>query len=77
MKLARIGALSVALSVVGGLAYAAAPKPVSMVDRVTTSQSRGSYGFRKTKYNKITWGARWHQTLGRAPVITSPYVAGR
>jgi hypothetical protein len=77
MKLARVGALSFALCVVGVFAEAAPPKPVSMVERVTTGQSRGSYAFRNSKYNKSTWGARWRQTLGRAPVITSAYIGGR
>jgi hypothetical protein len=48
-----------------------------MVDRVQTSQSKGTYGFRKTKYNKPKSGTRWHQTLGRPPVVLSPYVRGR
>lgn len=74
MKLGRIGALSFALCLVGGFVEAGPPKPVSMIDRVTTSQSRGSYGFRKTKYNSPRWGNRWRQTLGRSPVFTAPYV---
>jgi len=77
MKLGRIGALSFALCVVGGSVEAALPKPVVMVDRVKTSQSKGSYGFRKTKHNKVKSGTRWHQTLGRTPVVLSPYVRGR
>jgi hypothetical protein len=48
-----------------------------MVDRVQTSQSKGTYGFRKTKYNKPKSGTRWHQTLGRPPVVLSLYVRGR
>ena len=77
MKLRRVGALSFALCVVGASVEAALPKPVVLVDRVKTSQSQGTYGFRKTKYNKPKSGTRWHQTLGRAPVVLSPYVRSR
>lgn len=74
MKIGRIGAWVLSLCALGGFAEAASPKPVSLLDRTTNSQSRGSYGFRNTKYNKAPWGNRWEQTIGRAPLILSPYV---
>ena len=77
MKIRRIGVWVFSLCVMGGFAEAGSPKPVSMVERVTTSESRGAYGFRNTKYNKASWGNRWWQTLGRAPIIVSPYVRVR
>lgn len=76
MKIARIGVVALTLCVLGGFAEAALPKATPRIDQVTTSQSRGSYGLRQTKYNKPSWGARWHQTLGRFPVMMSPYVRG-
>ena len=62
--------LAAAAAVEAGL-----PKPLRMVDRVTTSYSRGAYGFRTGKYSKHTWGNRWNQSLGRAPMIVSPYIS--
>jgi hypothetical protein len=76
MKLGRIGVFAVALGMVGAFAQAALPKPKSLIDKVETSQSRGTYGFRTTKYNQPAWGNRWHQTLGRAPIIMAPSVRG-
>jgi hypothetical protein len=77
MKLGRTSALAVAFAMAGGLAHAAAlPKPKSLIDKVETSQSRGIFGLGNTKYNKVTWGNRWRQSLGRAPIIISPYVRG-
>jgi hypothetical protein len=74
MKIGRIGLLAFTLGVAGGFAEAALPKPVSMIDKVATSVSRGAYGFRTTRYNKPTWGNRGPQTMGRVPVVLSPYV---
>jgi hypothetical protein len=77
MKLGRTSVLAAVLALVGGLAHAAAlPKPTSLVDKVATSQSRGIYGIGNTRYNKVTWGNRWRQSLGRAPIIISPYIRG-
>jgi hypothetical protein len=76
MKIGRIGVLAFIFCVAYGFAEAALPKPVSMIERVTTSQSRGAYGFRSTKYNHPSWGNRWRQSMGRAPVIVSPYARG-
>jgi hypothetical protein len=73
MKIGRVGAWVVSLCALGGFVEAASPKPVSMIERTTTSQSRGAYGFRSTKYNKASWGNRWDQTIGRPAVIMSPY----
>jgi hypothetical protein len=55
-------------------AEAGLPKAVNLLDRVTTCQSRGVYGIRAGKYNRPSWGNRWNQSLGRAPIIMSPYV---
>ena len=74
MSVRRAWGAAIVLLVAGAMAEAGEPKPVSMVDRVTTSQSRGAYGLREGKYNRHTWGNRWKQSLGRAPVIVSPYV---
>ena len=77
MKLGRTSVLAFALVIIGGLAHAAAlPKPKSLIGKVTTSQSRGIYGLGNTKYNNVTWGNRWRQSLGRAPIVISPYVRG-
>jgi hypothetical protein len=76
MKLGRIGVWAAALVMVGGFAQAALPKPKGLIDKVVNSQSRGIYGLGNTKYNKATWGNRWRQSLGRAPIIISPGVRG-
>ena len=76
MKIGRVGVLAFIFSVAYGSAEAALPRPVSMVERVTTSQSRGSYGFRSTKYNKASWGNRWRQSLAPSPLVLSPSVRG-
>jgi len=65
---------SLAMAVLGlalcGVAEAARlPKPTSTMDRVNTSWSRGTWGIRDGKYNRFTWGNRWWQTLGPAPLI--------
>jgi hypothetical protein len=77
MKIGRIGFVVLTFFVMGGLAEATPPKAVSLLKRTTTSQSRGSYGFRTTKYNKPGWGRREHQSLGRVTPVVSPYVRGR
>jgi hypothetical protein len=74
MKIRKIWMLGFSLCVAGGLAEAALPTASSRIDQVSTSQSRGSYGISWTKYNQPTWGTRWRQTLGRAPVFMSPFV---
>jgi hypothetical protein len=65
----------VGLLLCGGVEAAKLPKPAPLVDKVTTSWSRGTYGIRESsKYNKMTWGNRWWQTLGKAPIIIHPSV---
>ena len=65
---------ALALWVVAAAAEAGLPKPVKLVDRVATCQSQGAYGLRTGKYNRVGWGNRWNQSLGRAPIVMSPYV---
>ena len=77
MKVRRIGVVAVGLCLMGAAAQAGLPKPVALVDRVATSQSRGGVGFHETKYNKASWGNRWKQSLAPAPVIVAPSVRGR
>jgi hypothetical protein len=77
MKFCRIGFLAISLCAAGEFVEAAQPKPVNLLNRVTTSGSSGAYGFRSTRYNKASWGNRWRQTLGPSQLILSPYVRGR
>jgi hypothetical protein len=65
------GLLGLAL---GAGVEAGMPKPVSLVDQVETSWSRTTPGLSSTKYQSATWGNRWWQTLGRVPVIMTPWV---
>lgn len=74
MKIGRVGGWVFSLCAFGAFAEAASPKPVSLLEQTTTSQSRGTYGFRSTKYNKPAWGNRWSQSLSRPPVNVAPYV---
>jgi hypothetical protein len=76
MKIGRIGVVALTLCVAGGFAEAALPKPASRIERVDTSESRGSRSLRWTKYANATWGNRWRQTLGRTPFVVSPYIRG-
>jgi hypothetical protein len=77
MKIGRVWVWVIAFCVFGGLAEAySPPKAALRLDQVVTSQSRGVYGFRTTKYNKPDWGHRWQQTMGRPPVVVSPGVRG-
>jgi hypothetical protein len=76
MRIGGIVVSALALCTLAAAAQAGLPRPVSMVERVATSQSRGAYGFRSGKYSKAAWGNRWNQSLGRAPVVVSPYVRG-
>jgi len=77
MKLRRIGAAALGISLLGAAAQAGLPKPVALVDRVATSQSRGGVGFHETKYNKASWGNRWKQSLAAGPLIVAPSVRAR
>ncbi len=77
MKVRRIGAAALGLCLMGAAAQAALPKPVALVEKVTTSESRGGPRFRNTKYNSPSWGNRWKQSLGSFPLIVSPAVRAR
>jgi len=66
---------ALALWIVAAGAEAGLPKAVKLLDRVETCQSR-VYGLRSGKYNRFGWGNRWNQSLGRAPIVMSPYVRG-
>jgi hypothetical protein len=76
MRFGRIGVLAVALCVVCGLAEAGLPKPVSLIQKVSNSESRGATISRMTKYDKPTWGTRWRQTLAPVPAVVTPFVRG-
>ena len=62
-----------ALTVGAGVEAARMPKPVSLVDRVETSWSHGTT-LGQGKYQGASWGNRWWQSLGRAPIVTTPWV---
>jgi hypothetical protein len=63
-----------ALAKGAGVEAARMPKPVSLVDRVETSWSRSTPLNKVGKYEGVSWGNRWWQSLGRAPLIITPWV---
>jgi hypothetical protein len=73
---ARTLLLAALMATAVGTAVEAAkmPKPVSLVERVETSWSRITPGIRNGKYDGASWGNRWWQSLGRAPVVMTPWV---
>ena len=76
MKIRGIVGSALALWMVAAGVEAGLPKPVKLLDRVMTCQSQGAYGIRSGRYNRLGWGNRWNQSLGRSPVVMSPYVRG-
>ena len=75
LKLRAFAAASVAsLLLCGGVEAAKLPKPARLIDKTTTSWSRGAYGLPESKYSKPSWGNRWWQSLGKAPIIVHPSV---
>jgi hypothetical protein len=75
LQLRVLAVASVAgLLLCGGVEAAKLPKPARLIDKNTTSWSTGVHGLRNTKYAKPTWGNRWEQSLGKAPIIVHPSV---
>ena len=62
-----------ALAVGAGVEAAKMPKPVSLINQVETSWSRGT-NLGKGHYQGASWGNRWWQSVGRAPLIMTPWV---
>jgi hypothetical protein len=76
MRVREIIGAALLLGLAAAAGEAGLPKPVNLLDRVANSQSRGTYGLRSGKYNSFSWGNRWNQSLGRAPVTVAPYIRG-
>ena len=76
MSMRRAAVVSLTFLVVASAAEAGLPKPAALIERVSTSQSRGVYGLSDSKYNQASWGNRWKQSLGRPTIVVSPYVRG-